>query len=168
MNFCSRNFICLYDVKESDGIVLLHLSCLWWAINFLHGHEIWDGNCVVIAGSGRLVFNNWNDMIHVDNFVLIWDLNFNITRNKRSRPLLIFSNSFEIKSSFFWWRCSNHQVRDTGSPCSYKELFISGSSWNISQQTRRKPFSLDGRENCFQRLEDLYEDMRSSISTENP
>lgn len=100
MNFCSRNFICLYDVKESDGIVLLHLSCLWWAINFLHGHEIWDGNCVVIARSGRLVFNNWNDMIHVDNFVLIWDLNFNITRNKRSRPLLIFSNSFKIKSSF--------------------------------------------------------------------
>lgn len=25
---------------------------------------------------------------------------------------------------------------------------------NISQQTRRKLFSLDGRENCFQRLED--------------
>lgn len=152
MNFCSRNFICLYDVKESDGIVLLHLSCLWWAINFLHGHEIWDGNCVVIARSGRLVFNNWNDMIHVDNFVLIWDLNFNITRNKRSRPLLIFSNSFEIKSSFSdedarttRWEIQGHRA---------PELFISGSSWNISQQTRRKLFSLDGRENCFQRLED--------------
>lgn len=91
----------MYDVKESDGIVLLYFFCLWWVINFLYGYEIWDGNCVVIVRFGCLVFNNWNDMIYVDNFVLIWDLNFNIMCNKRFWFLLIFFNSFEIKSSFF-------------------------------------------------------------------